>query len=382
MSDNGAEPAPERTVVVGLVADPGLPLELAQRLGDELAGVLSQRINNQVDWQLRVACEGLALDSHDRVPIVAKAREKMPAEGWDLMVCLTDLPRRNGTRPILADVSSTHGVALVSLPAIGGVRMQTHVRETIVHLVGIMTSQTLHLEASPGQRAGHHHVRSRPTELVSPVRQVPSGYQDIDLQLALTGGRGRVRLLFGMVRNNRPWRLVLSLARALAAAAATAAFGVFYSSIWGMADALSPARLLGIAFFAIGIMVGWLIVYNGLWERPRKQSDRDKVVLYNIATVLTLFLGVTCMYLLLFGVTLLAAVAVISADYLRLRLGHPVGIFDYANLVWLASSMGTVAGALGSSLETEDAVHRATYSKRERERRARAREQEQEEEEK
>jgi hypothetical protein len=38
--------------------------------------------------------------------------------------------------------------------------------------------------------------------------------------------------------------------------------------------------------------------------------------------------------------------------------------------VWLTSSVGIVAGALGSSLESEEAVRRATYSARERDRRA------------
>jgi hypothetical protein len=46
---------------------------------------------------------------------------------------------------------------------------------------------------------------------------------------------------------------------------------------------------------------------------------------------------------------------------------------DYAKLVWLAFSVGIVAGALGSSLESEEAIRKATYSKREQERQARNR---------
>ncbi|RCW43534.1 hypothetical protein DFQ14_1069 [Halopolyspora algeriensis] len=380
MSDNRAEATRERTVVVGLVADPGLPAEIAQRLSEELPGVLSRRVDNRVEWELRATTEGMVLDAHGRIPIVEMARRKMPDEGWDLMICLTDLPRRNGIRPIIADVSSVHGAALASLPAIGWVRRKAHVRETLVHLIGILAGETLQLDIHHAQRDSHHHIRRRPTERVSSVRQVPApGERGVDLYLALTGARGRLRLLFGMVRDNRPWRLVPSLSRAFAAAAATAAFGIFYSSIWRMADALSSVRLTVISAFAIGIMVTWLIGYNGLWERPRKAEGRDKAVLYNAATVLTLFFGVAGMYLLLFLVTFLAAVAVISADYLHFRLGHSVGIHDYANLVWLASSMGIVAGALGSSLETEEAVRQATYSKRERERRDRLREREEQE---
>ncbi|MEU5846242.1 hypothetical protein [Saccharopolyspora shandongensis] len=85
-----------------------------------------------------------------------------------------------------------------------------------------------------------------------------------------------------------------------------------------------------------------------------------------------LTIGVACCHVL-FVITLIGSTAVISVDYLGKQLGHAATFIDYASLFWLASSMGTVAGALGSSLETETAVRRATYSRRECERRARRR---------
>jgi hypothetical protein len=87
--------------------------------------------------------------------------------------------------------------------------------------------------------------------------------------------------------------------------------------------------------------------------------------------VLTLFVGVACMSALLFALTLLAAATVIDAGYLQRILGHPVGMGDYISLTWLSTSMGTVAGALGASVESEEAVRRATYGRRELERQAR-----------
>ncbi|MFD8391965.1 hypothetical protein ACFV2N_22885 [Streptomyces sp. NPDC059680] len=87
----------------------------------------------------------------------------------------------------------------------------------------------------------------------------------------------------------------------------------------------------------------------------------------------TLFLGVLCMYALLYALTLVSAFIVIDSSYLASRLGHSTGVGDYATLAWLSSSMGMVAGALGSSLDTEEAVRQGTYSRRERERQARDR---------
>jgi hypothetical protein len=48
---------------------------------------------------------------------------------------------------------------------------------------------------------------------------------------------------------------------------------------------------------------------------------------------------------------------------------HPIGIGDYLTLTWFATSLATVAGALGSGLESEDDVRKAAYGFRQ-ERRA------------
>ena len=183
-----------------------------------------------------------------------------------------------------------------------------------------------------------------------------------------TGGIGRTRLLTRMIWENRPWRLVPHLAGATAAAAATAAYAVITTSFWSMADALPTWRLGLISLVAVWAMVIWLLLYNNLWEKLQKQSDREKAILYNASTLATLFIGVVCMYAILYIVTLIAAFAVIDSNYLSSILGHSAGFSRYATIVWLASSVGIVAGALGSSFESEEAVRKATYSKRELER--------------
>ncbi|NYH77792.1 hypothetical protein FHR84_001106 [Actinopolyspora biskrensis] len=360
------------TATVGLLSDPGRPTDIAQKLSAELPGVLADRVNSEVVWRVCVRSEQVPLDEQGRIPL-DEAAEKMPAEQWDLMVCITELPRSDGSRPVVADVDVKRGVGLASLPAIGWLRPRAHARNTVAHVVGVLSKEKLGASGSRAVSRSHHHIRRRPTEFASPVRQVPSDQENIDLHLALTGARGRLRLLFGMVRDNRPWRLVPSLSRAIAASAAAAAFGIFYPSIWGMADALSVQRLVAISCFAVVVMAVWITVHNSLWEHPARHVDAKRAALYNAATVLTLLIGVLCMYVLLFAVTLLAAAAVISASYMEAQLGHSVGFFEYVKLVWLASSMGTIAGALGSSLESEAAVRRATYSRREQERRARRR---------
>jgi hypothetical protein len=75
------------------------------------------------------------------------------------------------------------------------------------------------------------------------------------------------------------------------------------------------------------------------------------------------------MYALLWSLLFLVGLAVIEADYLRSQLGHPVNLLDYGHLSWLAASLGTLAGALGSNFDSDEAIREATYSRREHQRR-------------
>ncbi|WP_197321699.1 hypothetical protein [Saccharomonospora sp. NB11] len=352
------------TVIVGFLCDPGLPSEKVRSLADGLASELSAHVSDRVSWEVRVETGPLRLDDDGRVPLVHLAQELRPRYGWDLIVCVTDLPRQLSTTPVVADISVCHGIALASLPALGVGGLSRRLRDTVLYLVGELGHGLL------GGKAGRE--RHRAGGKWTPVTWVDNPDDEIEVSLALVGWRGRLRLLAGMVRDNKPWRLVPELSTALAAGFAAAAFGIFYSSIWSLADALSTGRLFLISMLAVAAMVAWLILYNRLWERSG--TSRTKAVLYNSASLLSLTIGVTSAYLVLFAVTFAGAFTVIESGYLARSLGHPVDVGDYLTLSWLASSMGTFAGALGSSLESEEAVYRAAYSKRERERRRRSRE--------
>jgi uncharacterized membrane protein len=175
------------------------------------------------------------------------------------------------------------------------------------------------------------------------------------MHLALQGAQGRVRLLAGL-RNNRPWLLVPSLSSAIAGATGVAAFGIFYSNMWSLANALSPLRLLAVMVFPLVLFVGYLIFDNNLWERAARRGAREEAVLFNVAIVVTVTIGALCMYAVLFGVTFLGAVTVIASGLLTKTLGHPVSGINYAIVTWMACSLRTVAGALGSGLADPEAV--------------------------
>ncbi|WP_205855938.1 hypothetical protein, partial [Phytoactinopolyspora endophytica] len=358
--------AAERSLTIGLVADPGLPAEFAQGLSEWLPEQLSETFDDQVSWEVEVRLYELPLDDDGQVALVRGVDKRLREEGWDLMVCLTELPRRLGVRPHVFDLSMSNAAALVSVPALGWFRARARVRATVAYLISRLAAPILGWSETDRRSA---HGRRPATKIIAGAHEIPGEEENIEAHVALSGRRGKVRLLFGMVRTNRPWRLVPSMSTAIAAAMGIAAFGVFYSNMWELGDALSPLRKALVMVLAIAAMSTWLIIYNTLWERPSAASARQQSVLYNVSTVVTLLIGVAFMYAVLFGAIVVAALVVISSDYLESTLGHPVSFADYVNVAWLASSMGTVAGAVGSSLEGEEAVRQATYSKREREHR-------------
>ena len=72
-----------------------------------------------------------------------------------LVICLTDLPLRIGGRPVRADASASHGVALISIPALGPTGIQRRVRRTIVRLVdGLMGERLGRDRTDAGDAAG------------------------------------------------------------------------------------------------------------------------------------------------------------------------------------------------------------------------------------
>ncbi|MBC3194925.1 hypothetical protein H7X46_28125 [Pseudonocardia sp. C8] len=366
--------ASSRPTVLGLVADPGLPAELARRLAGELPSVLES--SGGGSWEVRVSDQPISLDERGALPMIEVGRRARERDGADAVVLITDLPRRAGANAVVADGGVADRVGLVSLPALGAWNQYRRCRDSVVFLV------TRHLlpagdGAAVGEDAEYGHAgpltRLDPEQRSSGETESGSaGVEErVDVRLALTGQRGRLRLLAGLVRANRPWRLVPSLSPAIAAAAAGAAFGIFYSNIWQLATALGIGRQVTVMLVALVGMTAWLIVDNGLWESRHSRSLREETVLSNLSTVLTVACGVLIMFALLLALALVAAALVIPPHYLGSLLSRPAGFDDYVMVAWLSTSMGTVAGALGSGFADEGAVRQAAYSRRERERRAR-----------
>src|SRR5215210_444037 len=104
------------------------------------------------------------------VDAIDLTRVRLLREGWDMAVCITDAPLRVGTRPVVADASATHGVALISLPALGALQTRRRARDAVIRLVDGLVGESLELGEHDPRR--HARVSHRITSLAAPIRVV------------------------------------------------------------------------------------------------------------------------------------------------------------------------------------------------------------------
>jgi hypothetical protein len=184
--------------------------------------------------------------------------------------------------------------------------------------------------------------------------------------------RGRLRQLAAMVVDNRPWRMVLGMRSALAAVLATSAYLVITSTVWQLASTLSWTKLVITMVAAIAMMVVWIIGAHDLWRRPAQLRDDEDATLLNASTVLTLLVGVLTMAVTVFVFNIVATIFFLEPPVFATDALTPEGVSDHVRLAWLATAFGTVAGALGSGLDSDAAVEASTYSDDEQRRRERS----------
>jgi hypothetical protein len=98
--------------------------------------------------------EPLLLDEDGDIPMRALSQRHRRGRGWDLLVLVTDLPRRAGTKPVVAGIGTEHGVVMISLPALGAVLVRRRVRALLVRVVRQLVSRQLGIDGDHDGRGG------------------------------------------------------------------------------------------------------------------------------------------------------------------------------------------------------------------------------------
>lgn len=341
------------TFDVTIVAEDGLPHELATSTRDRIASDLESILDDQVD--LAVLAGSLSLDEDGNVHLSDSVTQS--GSSSRIIVFITELPRLWRGDPTPVEIDTTRSAGIVSVPACGAFALRRRVSKLVVAAVAGLTQTDQGNEAS---RMVENRRRRWQDNADRPGKST----------LLAATRLGWTQQVLGMARVNRPWRLVSTLKGVMAAAAATASFGIFYASIWSMSAAMSTWRLAMVTVLSVVVMTAWLIIANKLWESQKQRAyGKMWARLYNASTVLTVLVGVLAMYVCLYVLALFAGLIVIDWGFMSKQLPKPATLANFVLLAWLTTSMGVIAGALGSSADSYDAILRATYGSRERERR-------------
>ncbi|WP_036477063.1 hypothetical protein [Nesterenkonia sp. AN1] len=336
---------------IRLLADPGLPTRRVNSIQEDFAAEARKLLNGEVTVSSDTRMLRIRPDATLDIDAVREMEEDH-AEA-DAVIMLTEIPRHSTGHPLISEIFPDHNVAIVSCPTLGAWATKSRIRK-------VFTGSLLRLLPSGAGRD--------PEEYDQRWSQWKSTERGEGLGLFAHTITGGPRTVAGMVLGNDPLRAVPKLTSALGAGAATGAFGIFYSSIWQMADALSTTRLVLVGLAAVVTMIFWLVVREGLWDRTKHRSLATVVTLYNGSTAITLLVCILLLYLLLVGVIFLAGLVIIDAEYLATVIGGEVSLLNYLNIAWFSAVMGVFAGAIGSSFDSGADLRRLTHGQRERQR--------------
>ena len=346
-------------VTVGVLVAQDTSRTLADELAEELPGALREHFPG-VDWRAEVSDVAPAEPTATSHELLATVRRHLLAKGWGLAVGLTGLPLLAGHRPVTAYASASEAVGLVSIPALGAVGLRRRLTTTVWHLIEGLLGESVRGSEHDADDGRHGRMGARLRELASPLAH-KRVRDDGTLRFAGAVLRGNMRLLVGMVRANEPATVITRLSGAMVGAFGTGAFALVSSNVWSLADALSGPRLLALALLSVTIICVALVAAHHLWVRAPNPAARERVVLFNLTTAVTLGLGVMSVYMGLFIIFAVAAGVFLPPHHLAANIGHHVNLGDYLELAWFTASIAIVGGALGSLVEGDEAVRNAAY---------------------
>ncbi|MEK4298803.1 hypothetical protein MKY30_05155 [Oceanobacillus sp. FSL W8-0428] len=390
----------ETTEYIGLITAPGYPKEIGARLQNELPSLLDYYVKEEVEWKIDYIEDPLLGVGANSKEILEATKEKKEEKEWDYAVCLTDIPLFIENRMIVAEANEDENIALISMPSFGSTFMIRRLRESIMQLVNEMyygsseesrERSALRIESKRSKHKGidvddsKNLMTSRFLGWLSPLkRETPNDGEEEYLDVRFTVGRRgsiSIRLLAGMVRANRPWSLFPSFMKILIIAFATGSYALVFPTLWLLSEHYTIFRMCLLTVFSILAMTVWIILIHRLWERKRDQNISYVRRLYNATTFFTLLITVCIYYVMLFGLFLVGVFVFIPMGMLEDQLTGTPGLSNYFYIAWIAASVATVIGALGTALEDEDVVLNATYGYRQRQRQERLKKEREKEEE-
>lgn len=356
--------------IIGLVVAPGVTEKLAQSLINDIPNILSEQDNHQRDWKVDLVVDPLTGFAESVEEIFKKIQDYHNKREWDYVVGITDLPMFYHQNVLALDINKKNGAAIFSYPAFGWRPVKNRFKHAIVTIIN-------ELHYSEREHVGYDDNNRVKKEI---NKQFPfSRIEKTEVHLKETGNNhlrylsnsrslGMIRLVSGMTFANNPLNMMASLSNIVAIAFTTGAFGLIFSTMWNMGLDFSVWRLFGISIMAILGMLVWIMVSHGLWESTKEAKHKRIVMLYNLTTIMTLLIAIVIYYMILYLLFLIAELVLLPPGFLGQQVGleGPASVQLYLSIPWFATSISTVAGAIGAGLLNDQLIKESTYGYRQK----------------
>lgn len=325
------------------------------------------------EWQIETIIDPLTGSAETVQKIFRKISDYQNNNEWQYTIGLTDLPIIRNGNAVAFDINSSNGASLISIPSYGWRPIKKRLQRSILGIIDAIDEYNeSNMKQAEGEDESEQQLNAQfPfSNLVTKTEYFEDTDSKHTLYYVSSNTKGSFRLISGMTFANNPFNMLKSLSNVVAIAFTTGAFGIVFTTMWNLSFVYSAWRMLLIMLVAILGMMVWIIVAHNLWESSKESNNKQITMLYNLTTTLTLTVSIVFYYLILFCLFLLASLVVLPPGYLgqTLQLNGPASFITYINLAWFATSISTVAGAIGAGLNNESQILESTYGYRQKQR--------------
>lgn len=345
-------------ITVGLIPSPDMPHKMINKIYDDLPKEIRHQTGKNDEWHFEKHIASIVgtAEHMDKAMDIATNMKKQ--KEWDYAICITDLPNLSNNKTVVCDIDIANQIALISLPALGAINLKQKLRHFISSVIQYMNSN-----GSDTTLFNRRHFKLTKFKTVIPNEE-DKNKNHIRI-ISTSPLLGWLHLISGMTFANEPWSTIFDFKKIISVSFATGTYISIFSTPWDISLDYDYWRFVLLMLMSIFGMVGWLIYSYHLWEVKNPKTQKLYRYIYNFTTLttltmITLFNFIT-LFILLTISTLLFVPPDLFSNWTSLGSKQPT-VVNYINLIWFITSLGILAGAMGSTVENADKIKRATYS--------------------
>lgn len=348
------------SITVGLIPAPGMPRTLINKVIDDLPELAGEYVDTDCTFKFEIEVSPLASSSeyiNETIHRMVKIKEK---NDWDYVIGITDLPSLSENRVVVSEFDSPKSVSLLSLPSLGFFYVKRKLKRMLTHHLEYLYKYNDDCSSFSSSKLSAPAVMNISTE--TPVEDNESTNRYIIKSRIF----GWLKIILGMTFINEPWSIVTNFKTLVSLAFATGTYIAIFSTPWELSLDYQPWRLILLMIFSITGMVFWLIYAHKLWGKSSTKTAVHYRWLYNLTTFMTLLFVTVLNYGILFILLTISVTMFVPPEIFNdwTQADEKLTAMNYINLIWFTTSLGILAGALGSTAESEEKIRNVTYSYR------------------